>query len=223
VRRSTVFPFIAACAAVLIGLPQSGALAGGDAARPSAAGGGTGGVVAPSVQVQTLNFVFIPDPVQIQVGQTIKWVNPIARSNHTATDLSALALFDSGDIVEGGSWSFAFTAGGSYPYECTIHERFDMISSVSVMDQVSPPSGPVGTVFTVKVASIPAPTDYVYDVQKKNPGGIWRGWMLGVTTATVSFDSTGFPTGTYRFRSRLHRISDDAASSYSPAVSVSVT
>jgi plastocyanin len=199
---------LAALAAVLVGLPAGGALA-----RQG----------APGVQVQTLNYVFIPDPVRITPGQTVRWVNPIDRANHTSTNYAPLALWDSGEIVKDGSFSFAFTAAGSYDYLCTIHERFDMVSSVMVLDKVSPPSGPVGTIFSVLVASVPAPTDYVYDIQKKNPGGTWQGWMVGVTAATAQFDSTGFPMGTYKFRSRLHRISDDAASGYSPAVDISVT
>ena len=164
-----------------------------------------------------------PDPVRIQPGQTVRWVNPIFRSNHTATNYAPLSLWDSGEIAQNGTFTFTFTAAGSYDYLCTIHERFNMVSTVQVLDKVSPPGGPAGTVFSVLVASEDAPTDFVYDIQKKNPGGVWQGWMVGVTAATAQFDSTGLPPGAYRFRSRLHRISDDAASDYSPAVSVSVT
>ena len=207
--RSRIVTLLAAVLAMLLGLPQAGAQA--HRAAPK-------GVV-----VQTLNFVFVPDPVRIQVGQSVQWFNPVQRSDHTATSYAPLSLFDSGMISVGGKFAFAFTAAGSYPYLCDLHERFNMFSVVQVADKVNPPSGPVGTVFTVTVASVPAPTDYVYDVQKKNPGGSWRDWMLGVTTPTVQFDSTGFQVGTYQFRSRLHRVSDDAASDYSPPVGVSVT
>jgi hypothetical protein len=78
-------------------------------------------------------------------------------------------------------------------------------------------------VFTVTVATVPAPTDFVYDVQKANPNGVWRDWMMGVTSISVTFDSSGWPEGTYRFRSRLHRLSDDASSDYSPNASIAVT
>jgi plastocyanin len=207
--RSRVVTLLAAIFAVSVGLPQGGALARGVAPK--------------AVVVQTLNFVFIPDPVRIQVGQSIKWYNPVDRTNHTATSDAPLSLWDSGEIVVNQSYAFTFTAAGGYPYTCTIHERFNMVSSVGVAPLATPPSGPLGTVFTIKVATIPAPTDYVYDVQKKNPGGPWADWMVGVTTGTVQFDSTGFQTGFYQFRSRLHRVSDDASSNYSPAVAISVT
>jgi hypothetical protein len=44
-----------------------------------------------------------------------------------------------------------------------------------------------------------------------------------VTSTSVQFDSTGVPTGPYRFRSRLRRLSDDAASGFSPTASITVT
>src|SRR5207237_794870 len=63
----------------------------------------------------------------------------------------------------------------------------------------------------------------VYDVQKKAPGGQWVDWMTGVKTTTVVFDSTGQPPGIYQFRSRLHRMSDNTFSDYSPGTNVTVT
>lgn len=206
--RTRSATLLAALAVALMGLPQGGAL-GQDS--------------APGVQVQTLNYVFIPDPVSVQAGQTVQWINPIKYAHHTATSYAPLSLWDSGELKQGQKFSFAFTAAGSYPYFCILHERFDMVSVVGVTDRVAPPSGPVGTIFSVTVASVPAPTDYVYDVQKKDPSGDWQDWMLGVTAKKVPFDSTGLPTGTYQFRSRLHRLSDDATSDYSPGVGIQVT
>jgi hypothetical protein len=77
--------------------------------------------------------------------------------------------------------------------------------------------------FTITVASITAPTGFVYDIQKRNPGGNFQNWMVGVTAKSVVFNSTGQPTGIYSFRSRLHRLSDNATSGFSAAKSVTVT
>jgi plastocyanin len=207
--RSKVVAVLAALVGVLVGVPQTGA--------------GAASGRAPVVTVQTLNFVFIPDPVKIEIGRTIKWFNPVNRSNHTATSDAPLSLWDSGEIVVNQSFSYTFTAGGIYPYTCTIHERFDMVSSVGVTDHVEPSGGPAGTLFTVTVATIPAPPDYVYDVQRKEPGAPWQDWQMGLTQVSVQFDSTGFAPGIYRFRSRLHRVSDGATSGYSPSVSITIT
>lgn len=212
--HSRVAATVAAVVTVLVALPQGGALAR-NAPRPLVPG-------ANVVVLQELSFVFIPDPAKAKVGQTVRWVNAVI-AHHTTTGAAPLSLWDSGEMLYKERFDFTFTAAGRYPYLCTLHERYDMVSSVGVRDRADPPSGPVGTIFTITVATIPAPSDYIYDVQKWEPGGVWQDWMMGVTSTSVEFDSTGKPTGTYRFRSRLHRISDDASSEYSPAVSITVT
>jgi hypothetical protein len=77
--------------------------------------------------------------------------------------------------------------------------------------------------FTITVASVTAPTGFVYDIQKKNPGGSFQDWMIGISSLSAVFDSTGQVAGVYQFRSRLRRTSDGAASGYSPGQSLRVT
>lgn len=213
-RRSRATAVVVATVALATVLPQGGAMAR-DAPNPPQVPGAIKGV-------QELDFVFIPDPVTAKLGQTVRWWNPMFNS-HTSTQYAPLSLWDSGDMPPGATFDYTFTAAGQYPYLCTLHERYDMVSSVGVRDVASPPNGPVGTIFTITVATVPAPTDYVYDIQKREPGGGWLDWMPGVTSTSVQFDSTGKLPGTYAFRSRLHRVSDDASSDYSPRVPVSVT
>ena len=52
-------------------------------------------------------------------------------------------------------FSKAINVAGSYPYRCTNHS---MTGTIKVRIQVSPTSGSVGTIFTVAVASVAAPT-----------------------------------------------------------------
>jgi len=177
---------------------------------------------AATVKIIELDFVFAPDPGQAHLGDTVVWWNDVA-NHHTATDESLLVLWDSGDMGFQDTFAYTFTAAGTYPYRCDFHERYGMYGTVVVKDNVSPPSGPVGTVFTITVASVEAPTGFVYDIQKRNPVGGFRDWMIGVTQSSVSFDSTGRLTGTYGFRSRLRRVSDDAATEYSPFARITVT
>src|SRR5436190_5130350 len=98
-----------------------------------------------------------------------------------------------------------------------------MLGRVAIKPTATPRSGQAGTPFTITVASIDAPEDFVYDVQKRDPGSPFQDWMTGVTTGQVTWDSTGATPGTYQFRSRLHRISNDGTTLYSPVVSVDVT
>jgi plastocyanin len=216
VRPSRLAALLAALTAILMLLPQAGALAHDSAAVPRR------GPSTKPLMVQELNFVFIPDPATVPIGHAVRWGNTTL-NDHTTTGDAPLSLWDSGNMDWRDTFTNVFTAAGAYSYYCVIHERFNMTSVIKVPVEADPPSGPVGTVFTVTVASVPAPTDFVYDVQKANPGGTWQDWMMGVTTISVSFDSTGQPTGPYRFRSRLHRVSDDATSDYSPKAAITVT
>jgi plastocyanin len=181
-----------------------------------------GDALAATKTVDMVNFAFSPKMVSIAAGSTIHWANN-SGSVHTSTGDTPLALWDSGTVNNGGSFDFVFTAGGKYPYHCTFHVGLGMTGTVSVTIRATPPSGPVGTMFTITVASVTAPAGFVYDIQKKNPGGQFQNWMLGVTAKSVVFDSTGQATGTYGFRSRLHRLSDNATSAYSAAKNIMVT
>jgi plastocyanin len=182
------------------------------------------GSAAASPTIAMLNFVFAPNPVAPFLGQEVTWWNePNDHQHHTTTDSSPLLLWDSGVMHRGQSFSFTFTAAGTYDYECTLHDFFGMVGTLRVPDEVSPPSGPVGTIFTVTAATVDAPAGLVYDIQKSDPGGPFRNWIRGTTVPTAQFDSTGQPVGIYKFRSRLRRVSDGGAIGYSPVASIEVT
>jgi plastocyanin len=171
-----------------------------------------------------LNFVFAPNPARSPLGQQVTWRNDPSNSQpHTTTDMSPLLLWDSGELGGGQTFTYTFTAAATYSYECTLHDFYGMLGTLGVRDVVSPPSGPVGTIFTITAATIDAPAGMVYDIQIRAPGSPFRNWIMGTTVPTAQFDSTGRPTGTYGFRSRLRRVSDNAATGYSPVASVEVT
>lgn len=181
-----------------------------------------GNAMAATVNVSMTNFAFTPKNVAFPIGNTVHWSND-SNAAHTSTGDTPLSLWDSGSVPPAGTFDFAFTAGGQYKYHCTFHSGQGMTGAVSVKIKASPPSGPAGTIFNVTVASINAPAGFVYDIQKRNPGGSFTNWMLNVTTKTVQWDSTGSAPGTYSFRSRLHKTSNGATSGYSAARSVMVT
>ncbi len=61
---------------------------------------------------------FIPQTLTVPVNTTVKWRN---RDNITHTVTSDDALWNSGNILGGSSFSFQFTAAGTYHYHCSIH------------------------------------------------------------------------------------------------------
>jgi plastocyanin len=87
--------------------------------------------------VDVVNISFATDPVQIEIGTDVTWINRDEGVHHSVTSglpgdtgVPGLdqeeppkpdGLFD-GDLPEAGSsFSFTFTEAGTYPYFCRIH------------------------------------------------------------------------------------------------------
>jgi plastocyanin len=82
---------------------------------------GTGSPGANEVWMQ--NIAFNPNVLNVSVGTTVKWTNK-DNVNHTVTSgtpTSPSGLFDSGTIAPNGTFSFTFSAAGTYPYFCRVH------------------------------------------------------------------------------------------------------
>ena len=81
------------------------------------------GGMGETITVDITNFVFVQDTIEINVGDTVEWVNNDA-TRHTitsGTDDTADGTFDSGDVEAGDSFSFTFTEAGDFAYFCDIH------------------------------------------------------------------------------------------------------
>lgn len=76
-------------------------------------GGGPG---ANEVWIQ--NMSFNPASITVTMGTKITWTNKDGVA-HTVTSNSN--FFDSGNIANGGVFSYTFTTAGTYPYYCRIH------------------------------------------------------------------------------------------------------
>ena len=68
--------------------------------------------------VQTDDFFFTPNRVQINPGDTVTWQNN-GPSVHTATETKG--AWDTGDIAAGQSASLTFDTAGVYTYNCSPH------------------------------------------------------------------------------------------------------
>jgi len=87
---------------------------------------------------------YMPDPVKVKVGDTVKWVNK-GDTIHTATTDPANApdpswvsipqgaeTFDSGYMNSGEDFSYTFKVPGVYKYFCTTHVKEGMRGEIDV-------------------------------------------------------------------------------------------
>ena len=107
--------------AVGIGLgPPAARAAPERAAAPARPGAGIPLVAPATVDVQILDFQFVPAEITVSAGTTVRWSN-LGAFAHTATSVSPAGLFDSGTLLTGQSFEFQFTTPGVYTYRCSIH------------------------------------------------------------------------------------------------------
>ena len=86
----------------------------------TAATGAVGVSINPGSALNTTSTYFSPSTITVVIGvnNTVVWTNnDNVEHTVTATDNS----FDSGLIEPGQSFSYTFTAPGTYNYYCTIH------------------------------------------------------------------------------------------------------
>jgi plastocyanin len=173
----------------------------------------------PMRAVGVSDFSFDPAIVVPSLGGGVTWTFN-GPSNHTVTDNSGMGLFDSGSQGVGATFKYFFLSAGSYKYHCTIHTS--MNGTVKVKPTAVPPTGGVGTTFTITWAADKAPTAFVFDVQIKGPGGTWKNWKMGQTGQSATFvPDQG--TGTYQFRGRYKDTVNSKATGYSAAVNIVVS
>ncbi len=169
--------------------------------------------------VVVTSTAFTPRTYTGAQGSTVRWAFQ-GPGTHDVTDKSGMAMFASGGKAPGASYSFTFQGAGTYAYHCSVH-RTTHSGRIRVPVQASPARGTRATAFTVTWASADAPTGYVYDIQIKRPGRSFVNWKVGQTVRSAGF-TPDRGTGTYSFRARLRKTSNNRASGYSPAESVSV-
>jgi plastocyanin len=93
---------------------------------PATTSTGTPVSIPPGAQVLG-SSAYVPNPVTISAGSVVTWTNNDSTA-HTAS--SNTGVFNSGTIGPGQSFSFTFTAAGTYQYHCTFHQG--MVGSVVV-------------------------------------------------------------------------------------------
>lgn len=74
---------------------------------------------AATVQVNILGYKFDPPVLTVPVGTTVVWTNQ-DDVPHTVTS-SDKTFKSSGALDKGDTYSYTFTAAGTYNYYCTVH------------------------------------------------------------------------------------------------------
>ena len=92
-----------------------------------------------TVTVGDGGFIFTPDALTIQVGDTVQWTwSASGHSSTSGTPGSPSGFWDSGVLGQGTTFSHTFTNTGSFPYYCTPHgDCCGMVGTITV--------GPGGT------------------------------------------------------------------------------
>jgi plastocyanin len=78
---------------------------------------GTGPAI-PQNTIHILSSGFSPDSVMVNINSTVTWINDDDKPHTVTSD-----KFDSGDILPGGTFSFAFDNTGTYSYFCKHHSE----------------------------------------------------------------------------------------------------
>lgn len=175
----------------------------------------------PTVPVSVSDFSFSPTSAEGSRGSMAVWTF-LGPSTHTASDVSGMGLFDSGEQLPGGSYSFTFVGAGTYLYRCQIHPTL-MQARVRVPMEVTPATGTLDTEFTVTWASAFAPRRYQFHVQIRRPTSpSFEDWVIASTIVSAPFVPDD-GVGTYAFRARLKNTLNGRSSRWSQIFTISIS
>jgi plastocyanin len=181
-------------------------------------------------EITIVDFAYQPPDVRVRLGTTVVWENvgdiphvSISNTEHPSNPdgTTGVGWWDSDYIPPGEEFQWVFSAAGTFPYHGEVP---DMNGSVAVPPRIRQ-IDPGVTYRVVWATELPAESDLIFLVQKKDPGEgeVFSDWKASTTTLGARFHPGG--QGTYRFRARLARFGGGiivGSSMYSPVVSVTV-
>jgi plastocyanin len=185
--------------------------------------------LAAIVPVSIVDNAFNPATVKPKQGDSVQWTNT-GNNNHTTTSngctgtgTQGVGLWCSPVLSDNQQFSQVFNVSAKYPYFCTIHPS--MTGTVQVNMKAQPKNGGLGTQFNIIWAKTNIPAGFNADIQIKRPGSTqFVNWMIDRTGTQVSAMFTpDAGTGVYQFKSRLQNSATAGASSFSKAVSITVS
>jgi plastocyanin len=123
---------LAACGSDSGGETSTGSEAASGTATTGAGGNGPApsGEAERSAKVEIVEYTYEPDPVTVQVGGKVIWLNQDT-APHTAT--ADDGSFDTGTLERGKLKSETFKQAGTFTYHCEIHPQ--MHGTVEVVEK----------------------------------------------------------------------------------------
>ncbi|GAB2743134.1 cupredoxin domain-containing protein [Kitasatospora kifunensis] len=76
------------------------------------------------------NFAFSPAALTVKAGTTVTWTNTDPDAHTVTSKQGSGGPLNSAPLTTGATYSYTFTAPGTYPYFCTIHPF--MVATVEV-------------------------------------------------------------------------------------------
>ncbi|MEW6701420.1 MAG: plastocyanin/azurin family copper-binding protein [Bacteroidota bacterium] len=75
-------------------------------------------------EVWLQNISFNPSTITVNAGTTIKWINKdnVAHTVTSGTPGAPDGIFDSGNLNNGGTFSYTFNTKGTFQYYCKLHQ-----------------------------------------------------------------------------------------------------
>jgi len=102
----------------MMGSYGNGSMMGPNGYGPMMGGGyGTAPVVGVT-QVRIMGYTFMPRNIQVTAGTTVTWTN-LDTAPHSVVFNNGMK--DSGELQRGQTFSYTFTAPGTYTYYCDVH------------------------------------------------------------------------------------------------------
>ena len=96
--------------------------------------------------VSVVDDSFSPGNLTVSVGDTVTWTNNGGNAHTVTSNAGAPAAFQSGTLNPGQTFSFTFTAAGTYGYRCEYHSNAagtsGMVGTVTVQAAAAAPASP---------------------------------------------------------------------------------
>ncbi|MEJ2696118.1 MAG: plastocyanin/azurin family copper-binding protein [Candidatus Sulfobium sp.] len=150
---------------------------------------------AQTFDVSMGNYFFSPSDLTINVGDTVRWTNPTG-TLHTTTSgqgcssSTSGAVWDSGTMSNGDSFSVTFDQPGTNPYHCTFHCGLGMTGTITVIAaSTTIPLPQTAQTFTYSAVALPSLSTSPAEAQPIGIGDVATGGAnLAISVALDQFE-----------------------------------